>query len=174
MAKENMNTLNNTGVTDIDLSVTAKKKFRINGDNSKILELNTSDISILNRLQETYPKLQELAQEASEKWSAADSVDSEDEAFFDDDRVKDALAALDEVDKKMREALDYIFDSNVSEICAPSGSMYDPFGGDFRFNHIIDTLASLYESNLEKEMAQMKKNVAKHANKYTKKYAKKK
>ena len=44
---------------DVDLSVTKKKKIRINGDNNKIIELNTSDLNILERLSKQYPVLQE-------------------------------------------------------------------------------------------------------------------
>jgi len=174
MAKEDTKAFGSATVTDIDLSVTEKKKFRINGNDNQILALNTSDIGIIKRLQETYPKLQELAKSAGEQWASADISDDADENFFEDEKMKSALDALDDIDKQMREALDYIFDSNVSEVCAPDGSMYDPFGGEFRFNHIIDVLSSLYESNLENEMQQMKQNVAKHANKYTKKYQKRK
>ena len=42
---------------DIDLSVTRRKVFRINGDNSKLIYLNTSDLGIFSRLNEEYPEL---------------------------------------------------------------------------------------------------------------------
>ena len=44
-------------VIDIDLSPTKKKSFRIDGDNSRIIYLNTSDVNIAIRLEELYPKL---------------------------------------------------------------------------------------------------------------------
>ena len=61
-----------------------------------------------------------------------------------------------------------IFDSNVSEICAPSGSMYDPINGQFRFEHIINVLAGLYETDIESELTSIAKRVQKHTNKYSK------
>jgi hypothetical protein len=68
----------------------------------------------------------------------------------------------------MRDLMDYIFDSNVSEICAPSGSMYDPINGQFRFEHIINILAGLYETDIESELTSIAKRVQKHTNKYSK------
>lgn len=146
---------------DIDLSAIRKKRFRINGDNNTVLELNTSDMNILKRLEEFYPKLQKLAQEASLKKLSVEEAE--------DDKTFDKLTkSLVKIDMSMRQMIDEIFDSNVSEVCAPSGSMMDPFNGEFRFEHIIETLANLYESNLSKEFKQMSQRMKKHTAKYTK------
>lgn len=147
-------------IIDIDLSPIRKKRFRINGDNDKILELNTSDVSIFNRLQDAYPKLEELASKAT---ALGDDTDG------DEDGIKKFTDTLKEIDTTMRESIDYIFDSNVSEVCAPFGSMYDPLNGKFRYEHIIETLAALYENNFDEEVRKIKNRVTKHTDKYTKK-----
>ena len=46
-------------VIDIKLAV-EKQKIRIDGDDNRIIELDTSDLSVLTRLNEYYPKLKEL------------------------------------------------------------------------------------------------------------------
>lgn len=143
-------------IIDIDLSVTRKKRFRIDGDDSRILELNTSDMNILLRLDEVEEKLNKLA----------DSVTFDSN---DDEHAEENVKKLLSTDKEMRELMDYLFDSNVSDICAPSGSMYDPFNGKYRFEHIIETLFTLYEDNIAAEYKKMSKNVQKHTAKYTKK-----
>ena len=163
MAVENEVVINNEldGVVDVDLSVIKKKKFRINGDNTKILELNVSDMGILSRLDEAYPKLMELQEKV------ADLADINEEA--DDREVLSTTASkLKEIDGSMRETLDFIFQSNVSEICGSEGSMYDPINGTFRYEHIISTLTKLYENNLNAEFKQMKDRIKKHTAKYTK------
>ena len=144
-------------LTDIDLSATRKQRFRINGDNNRILELNVSDMGIITRVNEIYPKLQKLAVEASKL------------TFDDDDEstLNRAGTTIKEIDLKMRELIDELFDSNVSEICAPSGSMYDPFDGKFRFEHIIESLAELYSNNFSEQFKKMSANVNKHTAKYT-------
>lgn len=147
---------------DIDLSVTRKKRFRIDGDNNRYLELNTSDMGIIVRIENLYPKLQQLAQDASIK--QLDMQESEEE----DDTFKKVSKALVIIDSKMRGLLDEIFDSNVSEMCAPSGSMFDPFNGEFRFEHIIDVLSKLYENNINEEYKKMSAKMKKRTGKYTK------
>lgn len=149
-------------IIDVDLSVIKKKKFRINGDNSKILELNTSDMGIVTRLDESYQKLIDLQNSVA---SLADDVKDEDN---DREALSSTANKLNKIDGEMRELLDYIFQSNVSEICGSEGSMYDPINGTFRYEHIISTLIKLYENNLSKEFNKMKQNISKHTAKYTK------
>jgi hypothetical protein len=153
-------------VTDISLSIVRKKRFRIDGDDSRIIELNTSDLNILARLKEAYPKLVTLAEEAFKNLPEVDGT-AEDYNFASDEATATLVTTLTEADKKMRELIDYIFDSNVSELCAPSGSMYDPINGAFRFEHIISTLSALYEADISSEMGTIARRVKKHTDKYT-------
>lgn len=150
----------NDGIVDIDLKVTQKKRFRLDGDNNRILELDTSDLSILNRLEPAYKKLLKLAKEASSKMDFSDDASVE-------EVLEKAAPLLSDTDKKMRAIIDELFDANVSEVCAPSGSMYDPFNGQFRFEHIIDVLTNLYTANLNNEFQKMSDRISKHTKKYT-------
>ena len=72
----------------------------------------------------------------------------------------------------MRAVIDYIFDTNASEVCAPSGSMYDPVNGTYRFVHIIETLSKLYHNGLDDEFQKVKNKVEAKTSKYTKKGSK--
>lgn len=153
-------------IIDVDLSGARKKRFRIDGDDSRILELNTSDLNILPRLRETYPKLVETANTAFSKLPEIDNK-AEDYDFVSDEPTTQLIDALTSADSAMREMVDYIFDSNVCEVCAPSGSMYDPVGGQFRFEQIINALAPLYEQDISSGMKQISQRVKKHTSKYT-------
>ena len=161
MAKELENT---NDIKDLDLSITKKQKFRIDGDMNRVIELDTADLSISGRLAETYPKLVEYVKDAQTQ------VDKIDEA--DEDALAKFANMLTDIDTKMRGLIDYIFDSPVSNKVAPSGTMYDPFDGSFRFEIIIDRLIGLYSNNLNEQFDKMKKKVSKHTDKYTKKYHK--
>lgn len=147
----------NNNIVDIDLSITRKKRFRIDGDDNRIIELNTSDMTILNRLDEADKQLRELADKATFGMSETGEDDNA-------DVVKELLAT----DKQMRDIIDYLFDAPVSDVCAPDGSMYDPFNGKYRFEHIMETLFTLYEKNITEEIKKMRRNVQKHTDKYTK------
>lgn len=140
-------------VVDIDLSVTKKKQFRIDKDDNRIIELNTSDMSILSRLQESYPKLDELSNKAM--------------TLSNDDTLEATVEVLNDIDKEMRQILNFIFDSDIADVCAPDGSMFDMFNGEFRFEHIVSVLVGLYEENIDKEYKLMAKNIRKHTDKYT-------
>jgi len=157
-------------VEDLDLSFLKRKRFRINGDDDKILELNPTDMSITIRLNESYPKLNRLMDEAVKRISEISTKNGDDfEA-----QLRDAAETLKDIDKKMRDEIDYLFDANVSEVCAPDGSMWDPVEGAFRYEHIIERLSALYEHNIDREFEAMKRKVENRATKYAtvKKYHK--
>lgn len=153
-------------IQDIDLSAIKKKRFRINGDSNKILELNTSDLSISSRLSAAYERLTKCMDEVA--GVLADVPDDAEE--LTEAQEKAVEEQLRSIDAKMRKELDYIFDAPVSDVCADGGSMYDPFEGQFRFEHIIDALSRLYETNLNREFGMMKRRVNTKTSKYTKKY----
>lgn len=147
-----------------DISLSTKKSFRIDGDNNRIIYLDVSDMNILVRLEEVYPEIQKLAVEASNKVAEQKEAgeDTEDNSLFGD-----TPAILKEIDAQMREKLNYIFASDVADICEPTGNMYDPVNGEFRFEHIIDVLTGLYANNLTAEFKKMQERVKKHTAKYT-------
>ena len=45
---------------NIDLSATKTKRFTVDNDKNRVLELDTSDLSIISRLNEVYPKIDSL------------------------------------------------------------------------------------------------------------------
>lgn len=146
----------------IDLSVTRKKRFHVNRGTASpgVLELDTSDMNIITRLNQLYPRLERLSQDAAIKQLS--KKDADDEILT---KISEALQVI---DKEMRQILDEIFDSNVSEVCAPSGSMMDPFNGEFRFEHIIDVISKLYSNNLNEEYRKTSAKMKARTDKYTK------
>ena len=154
----------NNEIIDLDLSVTKKKKFRFDHDDTRIIELNTSDMGIIGRISEAYPKLTALQDKASKMMEGL----HDDDAYLEDD-LKLIGARLSEVDNEMRQIIDEIFNADVSAKAAPDGSMYDPFDGTYRFEHIITLLMSQYEKNLQDEYAKIERQVKSHTEKYTKK-----
>lgn len=144
-----------SGVIDLNIDGIKKTSFRINGDNNSILELNLSDLELGNRLEEGYKKIQAELTRISE--------------LPEDANIS---AELKKADKLMRDQLDYIFDSNVSEVCGKGGSMYDPKDGSYRFEHILTVLLGLYNNNMNEEYEKMKQRIQKHTEKYVPKATK--
>ncbi len=148
-------------IVDVDLGAIKKKRFRINGDSNKIIELNTSDMNIVSRLNKIYPKLQDLAGEA---------VSLSKDEFNDntEEGLKKFAERLEAIDSKMCDLIDELFDAKVSAMCKDGGNMFDPFGGMLRFEHVIGALAKLYENNFNTEFGKMKQRMSKHTSKYIK------
>jgi hypothetical protein len=145
-------------IIDINIDSVKKQKFRINGED--ILELDTGDVNIITRLKEVYPKLNKLAAQATSKVDLTDDMPIEEQL----DKMADALK---EIDEQMRKYVDYIFDSNVSEVCAKNSSMYTPYAGKFKFEHITETLGALYANRIDTEAKLLSKRLRSHTEKYT-------
>jgi phage-related protein len=112
------------------------------------------------RIKEVYAKLNNMAQRAG-----ALLVDQE-EATTEKSLNKIAKA-LTELDAEMKDMVDYIFDSKVSDVLAQGTNMYSPVNGEFWFEHCIDVLIGLYNANFSKEMRKMKEQVQKQTSKYS-------
>lgn len=153
----------NNNIIDISINGIQRKRYRINGDDSKILELNPTDFNITVRMNEAYPKLVECQSKISE---LSGLPEDEEDTLENLSKFTNKLA---ELNAKMCELIDYIFDSNVSELCCDGGSMYDMIDGYMRYEVIIDNLVKLYENNLNQETKKIQKRVKKHTAKYTEK-----
>lgn len=157
---------NQDEVVDISLESSRRKRFRIDKDDNRILELDTTDLSIIDRFQKKYGELIDVIDNAFGNVSA-DSMQKED-GELNTEYVDSVIGSITDVNIKIREIIDQIFNSNVSEVCAPFGSMLDPINGKFRFEHIFDTLIPLYENDIDAEMKKMNMRVQKHTSKYIK------
>ena len=155
--------MSNNNIIDISINGIQRKRYRINGDDSKILELNPTDFNITVRMNEAYPKLVECQSKISE---LSGLPEDEEDTLENLGKFTNKLA---ELNTKMCELIDYIFNSNVSELCCDGGSMYDMIDGYMRYEVIIDNLVKLYENNLNQETKKIQKRVKKHTAKYTEK-----
>ena len=145
---------NDKDIIDVKLDFVEKKRFRFEGDYNRMLELNVSDLNVFARLKNGYPKLQTLFQEARQK---IEEIPDNGEGQLD------ALAdTLTYIDQEMRSLIDEIFDADVSRVVAPSGNMFDPVGGQYRFEKVLDIVTKLYTNGLNAEFNKVKNRISKH------------
>lgn len=145
----------------LDIPEIARTNVWVNGDCTKVLRLNLSDMNIMKRLRESYPKLDELTEEVQSMMTSEEITSDE------------VIDAFDKINQQMKDIVDSIFDFPVSDMMCDGGSMYDIIGGQLRFEYIIDKLAGLYESTVAEEAKRLNARLAKHTNKYTKSATKK-
>ena len=150
--------INQSNIIDIDLSQTQQKTIRIDGDDSKTIKINLSDLNVMSRVKEVYPKMMEMAQKAS-----LAQVESEEE------NIDNLVSMLNDIDNDMRGFTDYIFNADICSQAASDGTMYDLFNGRFRFEIIIESLLSLYTDNINLEFRKMNARLKNHGKKYSKK-----
>ena len=151
-----METTNKT--FDFDLSLSQKKRIRIDGDDNRIIELNTSDMSIVERINQLADKMNEL----STKY-----IDAKfDENLDEKQETEEIIIRIRELDSKMREIVDDLFQSKVSNVCVPDGTMFDMFNGMFMYEILIERLLTLYADNIESETKKTLSRMRKHTDKY--------
>ena len=148
---------------ELSFKNTRKKVFRIDEDNNRFIQLNTSDLGAVTRLRDIYPKLSETVG----KYADLKVSELDDENSIAEEDMNKIADAIQDMDSEVRGIIDYIFDSNVSSVCAPEGTMFDMFNGQFRFEIIMEEIFKLYESNLSLEYRKMKARIDSKAKKYT-------
>lgn len=146
---------------NINLNISDKQKFTINGDESKYIMLNPADMGIVARLGDAIPILNNLATQYEELMIADDS----DKDITD--VMKEYSTKFKNIDSEARRAVNILFDYDVSSVCASGGSMMDVWDGEYRFSVIITTLMDMYENTISKEMDKMVKKMKSHTDKYT-------
>ena len=160
-----MQNTNADNVINLDLSETARRNIWINGDCTKVIKLNLTDLGIVARAKDAKEKLDELQAEATKLASA--EVPKSMETEEDERKIDEAIEQFRAIDRKMKDIVDSIFDYPVSDVCCDGGSMYDPINGQYRYDYIIDKLMALYGDEWEKENKARKTAMEKHTSKYT-------
>lgn len=150
-------------VISLDMSDATRTKIWINGDCQKVISLNLTDMGIVARFSDAYPKLLELQDGISNTIASGKPEDMDDIS-----EISTFASQFKSIDKKMREYVDFIFDGKVSDVCCDGGSMYDLVaGGWWRFEYIIDKLGNLYHVEFGKEMKANEKRMKMHTERYT-------
>lgn len=149
-------------VGNINLGVNTKQKYSIDGDQNKVIELDPRDMTIIDRIDVASEKILE----AEAGWKKLNDIDEKNMSDQDLERIKEQLH---NAETQMREAIDYLFDSDVCEIILGKTSCFSPVNGKFKYELIIDCLSSLYESTVGSEMKKInKRKIEKHTAKYVK------
>lgn len=145
--------------TNIDLGFVERQKFSINNDPNRVIYLNLSDMNIAVRLETIYPQILTVLDKVQKNLTEIPDTD---------EGLTQLSELLQESDKEMRDLMDKLFDAEVSSVCAPEGTMYDLYEGEFKFQRILSALIPLYTTNLDNEMEKMKKKTEKYVKKYHK------
>ena len=148
---DNINTTNN-----ISLGIRTKT-FTIDGDPDRVIELDPSDIGVVGRLDEAIPKMEAILNEFVE----AGKKMSEGGTGFGE--------TLKELDGRMRDVLNTVFDYDVCSVCIPKGTLFDVVRDTdrFKFEVVIEGLSKVYEDTITGDLTRVQERMNKHTRKYT-------
>lgn len=157
-----------TEVKDINLNIDTKQQFSINGDATKIVEIDTQDLGIVTRLSESVKKMSDIQErwnKLAEKSTAISKMKDEEITLDEVAEFSDQFADL---ELEMRAIVDDIFDcEGMCDTILGNTSIFSLKDGEFKYNIIIDKFTSLYEKAIKSEVAKIDRNkVSKKTSKY--------
>ena len=148
---------------NINLNITTRKKFTIDNDKSRVIELDTHDLALVNRLSESIKRMDSLKEDWEKLETTTDTSDKVEisEEDVDDTLLKEVADFSDQfavIEAKMRDIVDYIFDCpGLCQTVVGNASVFSPVNGAYKFEQIIDVLTGLYEVSIEKEAKKINK-----------------
>lgn len=143
-------------MNNLNFGLPKRKKFSIDGDESRVIELDTGDTGIMAR----WGAVQEWIGNAAAELDALSDVEhNEEQALLASKRFA-------EIDAGAREKLNFLFDTDVCTPIAGNGALIRLVNGDPLFVLIVDTLLPLYEADIKIEYEKSRKRIAKHTAKY--------
>ena len=166
-------------IQTLDIDIDTRKKFAVNGDLTRVIAIDTSDIGVIERLRDAMHKMNSLQQKfdkisksatgLEERAKSVEYIEDDVPGFTQDvDTFSNDLA---ELESAMRELIDGIFDSpNLCDIILGKSSIFSPVNGRMKYEQIIDTLVKLYETNISAEVNKLNRDKIKtKTSKYIKK-----
>lgn len=147
------------GINTLKIGAPKLKRFAVDGDESRVIEIDPGDTGIVAR------------------WAAVESWFRETEQTLDGINVEDGneaqareFAALyARIDEEAREKVNYLFASDVcTPVAGPTGSMMRTVDGQPLFMVVLDALLPLYEAEVRKEQEKTDARIKKHTAKYVK------
>lgn len=124
------------------------KEFTINGDENRIVRFNPSDFGILDRVENTVAAFEEI--ERALKESNQDSI----------------AEVLNEIDKKIKQQINYIFNSDIADIIFNGQSPMSLVKGEFLFMRVIEAIVPIIKKAVEKEQRESEKRISKYMEAY--------
>ena len=134
----------------------------MSGDEIGVFYFRPTDIGIIQRYNDTVAKFDEIV-------APLEAVNINPDGTTDE-TDETALKAMDEAEKKLFEACDYIFGGNMSEAFFGKMHPFSPIGGAFYCETALNSVGAFIATQFEQET----KKISQRLNKYVGKYGKNK
>jgi hypothetical protein len=145
---------------NINLNLSTKQKFTVDGNADKIIELDTNDLGLVRRLSNSISSIHELESQWKELEISAKSMEANKEVS-DEAVIEDAIDfsnKFTQLEQSMCEIVDTIFDSeNLCDTLLDGGSIFSIVNGKYKYEQIIDVLIGLYEKSIKADAEKINK-----------------
>lgn len=108
---------------------TGYKEYAINGDENRTVRINVCDVGIVRRFEETLANIEKL-----------------DQRLKTEEKTSQLLA---DADKTVREQLDYVFGTNISEAAFGNINCLSPVGGKTLLEGFLDAVGSVIIADIK-------------------------
>lgn len=123
------------------------KEYSINGDESRILRISTSDMNIITRMDKAEKELQKIADKC--KSTTADN----------------AIETLSYLDNEVRKQINYVFDGDVSDIIFGNTNCISLAGGKPIFENFLEAVLPVIKEDISTEQKKIERKVSKYTSK---------
>lgn len=123
------------------------KEYSINGDESRILRINTSDMNIITRMNKAEKELQKIADKCNS--ATADN----------------AIETLSYLDNEVRKQINYVFDGDVSDIIFGNTNCISLAGGKPIFENFLEAVLPIIKEDISTEQKKIERKVSKYTSK---------
>lgn len=123
------------------------KEYSINGDESRILRINTSDMNIITRMNKAEKELQKIADKCNS--ATADN----------------AIETLSYLDNEVRKQINYVFDGDVSDIIFGNTNCISIAGGKPIFENFLEAVLPVIKEDISTEQKKIERKVSKYTSK---------
>jgi hypothetical protein len=131
------------------------KEFTLNNDPNKVIRFNPADINLLERFQQA----QKTIEKEQNRISADIDIGIDGENQVNDEYV---VKAIDEVNQLIKDQIDYVFDSKVSDMVFGNQSPLNPVKGRPFFERFLDAVKPILETEILKEQKESQKRISKY------------
>lgn len=125
------------------------KEFTINNDPNRVIRFNPTDFNIVTRIDEATQNIEKRIRELQN---------------MEESTLKEASEVTKAADKIIREEIDKVFNSNVSDVVFGNQFSMSPVGGKMLWERFLEAAGKYIAAEVEKEV----KESAKRIGKYTK------
>jgi len=131
------------------------KEFMINDDPNKVIRFDPTDFAIIERFNVAMKNIEKSTEQLTDDIS----IDSKGEPV---DELESAAEAVSRVNKFIKEQIDYIFDSPVSDMVFGNKSPLAMVKGVPLFERFIVAAQAVIEKELKTEMKASEKRISKY------------